>query len=67
MEYLLPTIEQLDLAASLMLPTDPVRSRLALILTDNIVELLAHVRCEDMVRWHEAFKRVRKVQYTEKD
>lgn len=38
---------QLDVAAQLLSALDPIRARLALILTDNAVELLLHVEAEE--------------------
>lgn len=45
MRYLVPCIEQLDRAASELREQTAVSCRLALILTDNIVELTFHQKC----------------------
>src|SRR4051812_20261188 len=49
-------IEQLDLAAKQLGVCIPSYDRFALILTDNVVELLLHIRCQeefrfDQVKW----------------
>lgn len=49
MDYLIPSVEQLDLAATMLDKANPIKSRLALILVDNIVELLMHNKCEEEV------------------
>ena len=46
MRYIVPCVEQLDRAASELQEGSPVSNRLSIILTDNIVELMAHRRCE---------------------
>lgn len=46
MRYLVPCVEQLDRAAIELHEDSVVSARLALILTDNIVELMVHRRCE---------------------
>lgn len=49
MRYIIPCVEQLDRAALELHYDNPVNSRLALILTDNIVELICHRRCEELI------------------
>lgn len=49
MRYLIPCVEQLDRAAEELRSANPVNSRLALILTDNVVELVCHRRCEEII------------------
>src|SRR5688572_10913215 len=51
MEFIAACIEQLDLAASQLKTGTPSYSRFALILTDNIVELMLHKQCENAIRW----------------
>jgi hypothetical protein len=46
MRYLVPCVEQLDRAAKELHEDSVVSARLALILTDNVVELMIHRRCE---------------------
>lgn len=48
MKHLVPCVEQLDRAALELREGTPVSSRLALILTDNIVELVAHRKCQSI-------------------
>ncbi|PKM47519.1 MAG: hypothetical protein CVV03_03075 [Firmicutes bacterium HGW-Firmicutes-8] len=67
MEYLLPCIEQLDLAASLLDSASPIRSRLSLILIDNIVELMAHQKCEELIRQDSWFPKVNPPKYSAGD
>ncbi|MDL1163159.1 hypothetical protein P0100_19210 [Yersinia pestis] len=50
MDNLTPCVEQLDLSSSLLDTHSSVRSRLSLILTDNIIELLAHQKCVELFR-----------------
>jgi hypothetical protein len=47
MRYAKTCIEQLDLAALQLHQDNPAYRRFALILTDNIVELMCHQKCED--------------------
>ncbi len=47
MDYLTTCIEQLDLAAQQLHHDNPAFRRFALILTDNIVELMCYDRCEN--------------------
>ncbi len=51
MRYVIPCVEQLDRAARELRDRNPVNSRLALILTDNIVELICHRRCQLLIDW----------------
>src|SRR5687767_9967385 len=48
--HLAKFVEQLDFAANLLCQGQPTAARLALILTDNVVELLVHERCEAQLR-----------------
>ena len=45
MQELEKLVTQLDLAAEFLRAESPIRNRLALILVDNVVELLMHTRC----------------------
>ena len=49
MRYIIPCVEQLDRAAEELRNSNPVNSRLALILIDNAVELTCHRRCEEII------------------
>lgn len=46
MEYIIPCVEQLELATQELNKRNPINTRLALILTDNVVELACHYRCQ---------------------
>lgn len=50
MDYLIVFVEQLDRASDELVDGSAVAGRLALILTDNVVELLMHRRCEEIFR-----------------
>jgi len=67
LRYILPCVEQLDLAASLLNEKTNIKSRLALILIDNIVELIVHTKCVSIIRWDNNFKRTLGEKYTQKD
>jgi len=58
MRYLAPCIEQLHSAAEHLDSSNAVLSRIALILTDNIVELMAHRACIRIVRWNPLYKKL---------
>lgn len=49
MRYVIPCVEQLDRAAKELHEKNAVNSRLALILIDNVVELVCHRRCKDLI------------------
>lgn len=51
MRYVIPCVEQLDRAARELREGNPVNSRLALILTDNVVELVSHRSCKQLIDW----------------
>ena len=46
MDHLIVCVEQLDRAIDELADGSAIAGRLALILTDNVVELLMHRRCE---------------------
>ncbi len=48
MRHFVPCVEQLDRAATELHESSPVSSRLALILTDNVVELMLHSKCREI-------------------
>ncbi len=50
MNYIAVCIEQLDLAAEQLRTATTSSDRFALILTDNIVELMIHLQCQEEVR-----------------
>jgi hypothetical protein len=49
--YVIPCVEQLDRATRELHEGNPVNSRLALILTDNVVELASHRTCKQLIDW----------------
>jgi hypothetical protein len=51
MRYIMAVVEQLDRAARELRADHPVSHRLALILTDNAVELVIHQRCTHHAEW----------------
>ena len=51
MRYIIPCVEQLDHAAEELRRSNPVNSRLALILTDNVIELTCHRQCQEIINW----------------
>lgn len=55
MDHLIVCVEQLDRAAEELADGSPFAGRLALILTDNVVELLMHRRCEDIFQRESGF------------
>lgn len=55
MDHLIVCVEQLDRASDELGDGSPIAGRLALILTDNVVELLMHRRCEDIFQREAGF------------
>ena len=51
MRYIILCVEQLDRAARELHFVNPVNGRLALMLIDNIVELICHRQCQDLIDW----------------
>ena len=51
MRYIAACIDQLDLAATQLHQDNPAYRRFALILTDNVVELMCYTRCKEEFRW----------------
>ena len=55
MRYIIPCVEQLDRAVQELWIENPVNSRLALILTDNVVELVCYRQCNDTIHEDSAY------------
>lgn len=55
MDHLIVCVEQLDRASDELADGSAIAGRLALILTDNVVELLMHRRCEDIFQRESGF------------
>lgn len=55
MDHLIVCVEQLDRAIDELADGSAIAGRLALILTDNVVELLMHRRCEDIFQRESGF------------
>ena len=59
MRYIVPTVEQLDQAATELQEAAPVSNRVSLILTDNAVELMLHRRCDGIFNRERQFHQER--------
>src|SRR5437899_7421292 len=68
MQHILSYVEQLDLAAQqLKHVDDPAYGRFALILTDNLIELMLHKRCKDEMWMENLWVKIGKPKYTKKE
>src|SRR5690242_15298991 len=56
MDHLIVCVEQLDRAIDELTDGSAIAGRLALILTDNVVELAMHRRCEDIFQRESGFQ-----------
>jgi hypothetical protein len=68
MQYIFTYVEQLDLAAQqLEHVEDPAYGRFALILSDNIIELILHKRCQDEMWMEDLWVKMGAPRYTAKE
>ena len=68
MQHIFSYVEQLDLAAQqLKHVDDPAYGRFALILTDNLIELMLHKRCKDEMWMENLWLTMGKPRYTTKE
>lgn len=65
-QYFYTAVEQLDLAAQQLQTQEPSTARLALILSDNIVELMLHQQCSDAVWRDRLYRHLNKMPLTPK-